>query len=110
MSERTSHSSCHHRTYKLTCADYDALMKRAEGRCEICRIAAEDTPRGALVIDHDQRYGHPAVRGLLCDKCNSLMSRIDRGLRWEDARANRYIRRAWFAVFFEERMAREGSR
>ena len=89
------HATCHHRIYGLTCAGYDALWKRAEGRCEICRIAAEDTPRRKLCIDHDRRYGFPAVRGLLCDKCNSLISHVDRGEK-HDVRAYGYYTRAWF--------------
>ncbi len=89
------HGTCHHGVYGLTCAGFEALWERAGGKCEICGTAAADTPRHKLCIDHDPRYGFEAVRGLLCDRCNSLMSFVDRG-RKRDPRAYRYYARAWF--------------
>lgn len=96
------HSTCHHGAYRLTCADHDALWKRAKGRCEICRIAAADTPSGKLCIDHDYRYGFFAVRGLLCNRCNSLMRYVDRGEK-SDRRTLAYCANAWFVGVLHER-------
>ena len=93
------HPSCRHVAYRLSCADYDAMLERAQGRCEICKIPAEQTPRGSLCIDHDPRYGGRvwAVRGLVCDKCNSLLRFTDRYQKF-DRRVYAYYRSAWFAT------------
>jgi hypothetical protein len=82
----TPDKTCHHFiSYDLTCEDFDRLHARAAGRCELCDIAGEETPRGSLVIDHFQGGGLFFVRGLLCDKCNSVMSRHDRTAAWGPA-------------------------
>lgn len=98
------HQTCHHGAYRLTCEDYDALWAHAEGRCEICRIAPEDTPDGKLFIDHAGEYGYFAVRGLLCSKCNSLMRFVDRNQK-DDRRAWAYRANAWFVRVLHERHA-----
>lgn len=83
---------CTHFAYDLSCAAYDEMRDRAGDACEICRTPDRETKRGSLVIDHFQGGGLFIVRGLLCDKCNSVMSRHDRtapwgpaSLPWEDA-------------------------
>jgi len=82
------HDTCHHRAYGLSCADFEQLLRRANGRCELCSTPAEQTPLGKLIIDHEQRIGMHAVRGLLCPACNAHMRRVDSGERpmsWEVA-------------------------
>jgi hypothetical protein len=69
----------------MTCNEYDELQARAGEQCELCGTAETDTPRGALIIDHFQGGGLFFVRGLLCDKCNSVMSRHDRTAPWGPA-------------------------
>lgn len=96
------HATCHHSTYRLTCADYEELWAYAKGRCEICRCRPEDTPDGKLFIDHAGEYDEYAVRGLLCSKCNSLMGYVDRGQK-KDSRALRYRRDAWFVRILRQR-------
>lgn len=59
------HVSAQHRYYRLTCEEFDALVKRSEGRCDICGVITF-----LLVIDHDHDLGLWAVRGLLCPSCN----------------------------------------
>lgn len=95
--------TCHHFVYHwLTCDQYDALRARADGKCEICGIPEEDTPRGYLVVDHfeadDGRIRF--IRGMLCDGCNAVMSCVD-GLKvwganrkWE-AKAREYEANSW---------------
>lgn len=79
----TPGNTCNHfQKYRLTCDEYDRLRARSEGRCELCQTPEDETPRGALVIDHFQGGGVFFVRGLLCDKCNSVMSRHDRTTTW----------------------------
>ncbi|MVO84179.1 hypothetical protein GPA10_05180 [Streptomyces sp. p1417] len=65
--------ACSHRTYHLGCEDYDRLVRRAAGRCQICRAAPEQTKHGFLVVDHDATVGQWAVRGLLCSTCNTAL-------------------------------------
>ncbi|KAB2976003.1 hypothetical protein F8R89_30825 [Streptomyces sp. SS1-1] len=74
--------TCNHELYGLSCGDYDAMRARAREACEICETAERDTTRGQLVIDHFQGEGLFIVRGLLCDRCNSVMSRHDRTAEW----------------------------
>lgn len=75
--------TCWHFTrYKLTCDEYDALLARAAGRCEICGTPEGRTVQRRLVIDHFHGKNRTSfVRGLLCDRCNNeVMACID-GLR-----------------------------
>lgn len=61
---------------------YDSLLGRQDGCCAICRRPAE-----RLVIDHDheccpgQGAGDPncglCVRGLICQRCNTLLGYIE---------------------------------
>lgn len=81
--------------YRLTCEEFDALYTYAEGCCQICRTPEAETKAGRLGIDHARDYAYRAVRGLLCDKCNALMRRVDNRER-RDARARRYMYDAWF--------------
>lgn len=100
--------NCTHTLYGLTCEAYDALRDRAEDACEICRTADHETTRGKLIIDHFQGGGLFFVRGLLCDKCNSVMSRHDRTAPWGPAslpfkeKARAYHLNAWDKPTAEE--------
>lgn len=89
MTVRTAgHETCHHRTYLLSCDQFEALLARAGGRCELCSVPASDVVDGKLRIDHEHRIGLHAVRGLLCPTCNAHMRRVDSGERpmsWEVA-------------------------
>lgn len=93
---------CHHFAHhRLTCDEYDALRARAAGRCEICGIAEEHTPRGVLDVDHFEARGVRFTRGLLCRKCNSgVMACIDgrkvwgANRKWE-AKAREYEANSW---------------
>lgn len=79
----TPGNTCNHfAKYGMTCNDYDRLRSRANGRCELCETPEAQTVRGALIIDHFQDRDLFFVRGLLCDRCNSVMSRHDRTTTW----------------------------
>lgn len=79
----TPGNACNHfMKYGMTCDDFDRLRTRADGRCELCETPEEKTRRGILVIDHFQGAGLFFVRGLICDRCNSVMSRHDRKAAW----------------------------
>jgi len=53
--------------YRLSAADYYALLELQEGRCAICQTHVDRLPR-RLDVDHDHKTG--VVRGLLCHPCN----------------------------------------
>lgn len=79
----TPGNTCNHfQKYGMTCDDFDRLRARADGRCELCQTPESETARGGLVIDHFQGAGLFFVRGLICDRCNSVMSRHDRTAAW----------------------------
>lgn len=58
--------------FKLTEADYEALVVSQAGRCAACGAPDPDPstclPTDGLHIDHDHTTGR--VRGLLCSGCN----------------------------------------
>lgn len=68
------HSTCTHRQYNVSCEQYDGLLVTAQFSCQLCR-----QPTERLVIDHDHILGWWAVRGLLCQWCNSHLGRVDAG-------------------------------
>jgi hypothetical protein len=77
------------RRYRLTNAQYDAMVAQQRGLCAIC--GNPPNVKGTLFVDHDHDSG--VIRGLLCGHCNSgigmLGDSLDR-LR----RALRYLRNA----------------
>ncbi|MFJ5066549.1 endonuclease VII domain-containing protein [Kitasatospora sp. NPDC088556] len=60
-------------TYGLTSEEYAALLAAQGGRCAIC----QETRRRNLAVDHCHRT--EAIRGLLCNRCNSQL--LARGAR-----------------------------
>ncbi|MYR30697.1 hypothetical protein GTW20_00060 [Nocardiopsis alba] len=62
--------TCSHRTYLLTCEQYEGLRKRASYQCEICGKPESEEWLEVLRIDHAHHLGYWAVRGLLCHRCN----------------------------------------
>jgi hypothetical protein len=60
------------RKYGLTADDYWAMVEAQAGVCAICGQVESTTRRGevkTLAVDHDHTTG--AVRGLLCNRCNT---------------------------------------
>lgn len=60
------------RTYKLSAAQYDAMLNQQDGACAICK--KKSTTR-RLAVDHDHATG--AVRGLLCSRCNTAVGLLE---------------------------------
>lgn len=89
------HRGCvKHRNYHLTCVEYDRLILRSAGICDICcRL-----PKYWLVIDHDHRLGRRAVRGTLCERCNTRLGKIEAGSRKPEEAELAYLTRPWHAT------------
>lgn len=89
-----------HRTYKMSCREFAALLARSAGHCEACGVPAEESGLGQLIIDHDHRYGFDAVRGLICSSCNQRLSCMEHSEpiaeRHYIPQFAEYIRKAWF--------------
>lgn len=93
----TGHQTCAHRTYDLSCEEYEQLWQRAQGRCEICRIGRRSTANKKLFIDHHARLGVWAARGLLCNGCNTVL--MEDNLWCKEAEA--YYANQWWIKTFE---------
>lgn len=84
---------CTHVKYLLTCDEFEDVRAIARDLCQICDKPAGEEPSGALRIDHDPLLGWWAVRGLLCNRCNS-------GLPYErlaGPRTDAYLAGPWYA-------------
>ena len=58
--------------YGLSEEDYTAMIDQAGGVCEICK--QPEVKNKDLSIDHD--HATLAVRGILCDNCNTVLGRV----------------------------------
>lgn len=72
-----------HEAHDLSCEEFDELLTRANGRCEVCGIPQAEAARGLLYIDHDNRRGtgKDHIRGMTCPKCNGDLRFIDSGAK-----------------------------
>lgn len=76
------------RQYSISEEIYEAIFKKQDGRCAICRCQQHYQ---RLAVDHDHKTG--MVRGLLCVQCNRGLGRFfDSALRLRNAAA--YIEKA----------------
>jgi hypothetical protein len=70
-------SKCQHclklwHCYRMTRAEYDALLMEQDGVCAICREPGKTKKdQELLCVDHGHRPGR--IRGLLCASCNSAL-------------------------------------
>lgn len=72
---------CHHlHEHRLSCEEYEDFRNRASGFCEICGVSEERLYRQMLVLDHCHSTGR--VRGMLCQKCNTVMACCDGTKAW----------------------------
>lgn len=71
--------------YGITEKQYDEMVKKVDGKCEICGMKPKK-----LRVDHCHKKGH--VRGLLCDSCNYHLPIIEDKNKHE--RALVYLRRS----------------
>lgn len=65
--------------YNITLEDYNNLFTKENGRCHICNLS--ESRKGThgkikrLSVDHCHKTGK--VRGLLCQRCNSVLGYIE---------------------------------
>ena len=71
--------------YTLTAEQYEAMYAAQSGKCVLC----QRQPERSLVVDHCHVTG--AVRGLLCNNCNSDLASADLDMSWLE-RAGAYLR------------------
>lgn len=62
-------------SYKISREDYENLLKRADGKCEICMKVMTRAGGHQPVIDHSHATGK--VRGVICAKCNSALGFVE---------------------------------
>lgn len=55
------------RTYGITLEQYNELLSKAEGVCQLCGKNEEENGQ-ALAVDHNHKTGE--IRGVLCRYCN----------------------------------------
>lgn len=76
------------KNYGISLEQYQTMLDAQGGVCGIC-----GQPRGKrrrLSVDHNHKTGE--VRGLLCDRCNPALERLETVLNWA-TRAEEYLRR-----------------
>jgi recombination endonuclease VII len=81
----------HVRQYGISAAEYDALLKKQNGACAICRRRS----REKLCVDHCHLTG--MIRGLLCNRCN-----LGLGM-WKDDQASLIAAVAYLAALARDR-------
>ena len=62
------------RRYKMTVEEYNALFEAQGYICAICG-ASKGWQNKRLAVDHNHASGE--VRGLLCDRCNTVIGKME---------------------------------
>lgn len=65
--------------YRMTEADFDALLERQGGGCAVCGTTAPVGRGQQFHVDHDHATG--VVRGLLCSECNTGLGKFKDDIR-----------------------------
>lgn len=65
--KRSSANTKLKRRFGITLEEYEAMVEKAGGKCEICGTALSYNDH-RLVVDHDHENG--GIRGILCKACN----------------------------------------
>ncbi len=79
-----------HTVYRMTPEAWVELHTTADGRCMMCHRECE-----RLQVDHDHAVGYPAVRGLVCAKCNTALSRMETGSQPWTGEARAFVATPW---------------
>lgn len=78
------------RTFGISSADYDAMLRAQGGRCAICRDTSCKSGV-AFAVDHCHATGK--IRGLLCRDCNTSLGKFNDDIETLQ-RAIQYLRAA----------------
>jgi hypothetical protein len=97
---RLAHETCRHNLYGMTCGQYESLVSEAGNRCQACGLHALENPLQKLFIDHDYAHGYWAVRGLLCNRCNTILG-VDRNIGRNPGLAS-YLADPWYVRMLAE--------
>lgn len=68
------------RRFGLTQADYEQILASQGGGCVLCHTTIPHRRRVHFDIDHDHRTGE--IRGLLCNRCNMTLGRMQDDADW----------------------------
>lgn len=64
--------------YRLTVAQFDAILAYQGGVCYVCQCP-EPVKGRRLSVDHDHDTGE--IRGLACSRCNPLLGKIENAFK-----------------------------
>lgn len=87
------HDTCHHLHYLLSCDQFEALIAEAGNACQVCGLPGAENSQGKLFIDHVGGWNW-AVRGLLCNSCNTTLGKDNEVPRNESFA--RYLANPWY--------------
>lgn len=80
------------RTYGITEADYERILKSQDGVCALC--GKKPSLRRSLAVDHDhtiqRRWGVIVINGLIHSRCNTAFGKFE----WSDEVLTRTIKYA----------------
>lgn len=96
-----AHETCNHAIYQMTCEQYESLIAETGNRCEVCGLHGLENPKRKLFIDHDRALGDWAVRGLLCNLCNTILG-IDNEVPRTPSMAS-YLAKPWYMRMLADR-------
>lgn len=77
------------RAYGITVEDYNNMLDKQEGKCDICKIHQNALPK-RLAVDHCHVTGK--VRSLLCTSCNTTLGHTKEDLNILESLIN-YIKK-----------------
>lgn len=90
-----SQHRCHiHRSYHLTCAEFDLLLADNGACCKICG-SVPGPHESSLLIEHDHAFGRRAVRGITCISCNKRVEAHEKGRKF-NRDVSVYLRDPWY--------------
>jgi len=78
------------RNYDFTVQEYNLLLRKQKGKCNICGSTDPGKNRKYFPVDHCHLTGK--VRGLLCNKCNCALGLLNDDLKMLE-KATNYLKK-----------------
>ena len=63
------------RHYGLSIEEYEALVKKQKGKCQVCGVHESEQKKKRLAVDHSHKTKE--IRGLLCQDCNLMLGQFE---------------------------------